>query len=151
VSELQAGPAAAAAAQETSSLNNAPSTANSPSSVYGFDNSEQRPSPLDGVPQPQDRNGPVDSRPPEYSIPAHEQDHDLGRVEPRDGQEVVDLLNRPGLWAGDDIGTFLMSPPDDFQPRKLYARSESQERRGANLSEMLYGADGTLSAARRGD
>ena len=39
-------------------------------------------------------------------IPPHEQDHDAGRFDLRDGQAVVDLLNNPpGQANPDDIGT----------------------------------------------
>jgi hypothetical protein len=54
-----------------------------------------------GKPQPD--HFPVDTRPPDYGIPAHEQDHDMGRIDPRDGQEVVDLLNQ-GDSNRDDSG-----------------------------------------------
>ncbi|USW47520.1 hypothetical protein Slin15195_G008390 [Septoria linicola] len=48
---------------------------------------------------------PVDTRPPDYGIPLTEQDHDAGRVDPRDGQDVVNLLNQAGPVT-DDMGTF---------------------------------------------
>jgi hypothetical protein len=46
---------------------------------------------------------PVDTRPHDYGIPNHEQDHDAGRINPNDGQEVVDLLNQRGPIT-DDMG-----------------------------------------------
>ena len=47
----------------------------------------------------------VDSRPPDYGlgIPLQEQDHDMGRIHPNDGQDVVEMLNQPGAIT-DDIG-----------------------------------------------
>ncbi|SMY19773.1 unnamed protein product [Zymoseptoria tritici ST99CH_1A5] len=44
---------------------------------------------------------PVDTRPPDYGIPEHLQDHDAGRINPNDGQEVVDLLNQQGPLTDD--------------------------------------------------
>lgn len=82
----------------------------------------------------------MDSRPPDYGIPAHEQDHDSFRHE--DGQEVVDLLNQPDVDVGDDadamvehedIGTLLPETDAAF----LFGQNMS-------VSEMLYGHDGTL-------
>jgi hypothetical protein len=154
-------------------------------------------------------HGAVDSRPPEYAfIPAHEQDLDSGRyVDPRDGQEVVDLLNRPtadeggaleeeeeeeedAAGAGQDIGTSpaFFSPADpgfarfqedlaDYAEKKeqmqrtkevvekLRGMGYGQGRplgeevddeggriwgddRHGDLSEMLYGHDGTLGRGR---
>ena len=64
-----------------------------------FDNSEQTPQlkpPLHSLPYEQSAT----------RIPPHEQDHDAGRFDPRDGQAVVDLLNEPPDYANpDDIGT----------------------------------------------
>ncbi|PPJ56341.1 hypothetical protein CBER1_00725 [Cercospora berteroae] len=65
---------------------------------------------------------PVDTRPPDYGIPHAEQDHDMGRVDPRDGQEVVDLLNQRGPIT------------DDMAPNG-----------STSLSDMLYGQKGTLN------
>lgn len=44
---------------------------------------------------------PVDSRPLDYGIPEQEQDHDMGRIDPRDGQDVVNLLSNRGPVTGD--------------------------------------------------
>lgn len=69
-----------------------------------FDNSEQTPQPVQAASQP------INAAPYDYgqTIPPHEQDHDAHRhIDPRDGQEVVDLLNQPDD-GGDqtrDIGT----------------------------------------------
>jgi len=49
-----------------------------------------------------------------HSIPAQEQDLDAGRVNPRDGQELVDLLNRRG--ALDDIDPEFMMTSPFYQP-----------------------------------
>ncbi|KAF2214711.1 hypothetical protein CERZMDRAFT_82650 [Cercospora zeae-maydis SCOH1-5] len=65
---------------------------------------------------------PVDTRPPDYGIPHAEQDHDMGRIDPRDGQEVVDLLNARGLVTDD-----------------MAANGST------SLSDMLYGQKGTLN------
>ncbi|KAF2171238.1 hypothetical protein M409DRAFT_18354 [Zasmidium cellare ATCC 36951] len=65
----------------------------------------------------------VDTRPPEYEtrIPPQEQDHDPGRINPNDGQDVVDLLNQRGAITDD------MASPN------------------TSISHMLYGPNGTLS------
>lgn len=65
----------------------------------------------------------VDTRPPDYSIPEQYQDHDAGRIDPNDGQEVVDYLNRRDTASPDDIGTSHFNLPDrvyygDLRPRK---------------------------------
>ncbi|TKA39421.1 hypothetical protein B0A54_10440 [Friedmanniomyces endolithicus] len=119
-----------------------------------FDNSEQRPSPL--VAHVASRPL-VDTRPPDYG---HETDADLGRIDPRDGQGVRDILTEMGggTVQHDEIGTSTASstphfnddsgllsvvdgePPFYADMRALHGpRTES-----ANLSEMLYGHDGTL-------
>ena len=64
----------------------------------------------------------VDTRPPD-SIPEQYQDHDAGRIDPNDGQEVVDYLNRRDTASPDDIGTSHFTLPDrvyygDLRPRK---------------------------------
>lgn len=64
----------------------------------------------------------VDTRPPDYGIPQEYQDHDAGRIDPKDGQEVVDYLNRRGANP-DDIGTSEFNLPKgvfygDLRPRK---------------------------------
>ncbi|KAK1823670.1 hypothetical protein LTR12_001856 [Friedmanniomyces endolithicus] len=119
-----------------------------------FDNTEQRPSPL--VAHAASRPL-VDTRPPDYG---HETDADLGRIDPRDGQGVRDLLTEMGggTVQHDEIGTSTTAstphinddssvlsvvdgePPFYADMRALHgARTAS-----ANLSEMLYGHDGTL-------
>lgn len=103
-----------------------------PAAVPSFDNSEQRPTPLAGaasLPRA------VDTRPLDYGIPSQEQDLDLGRdrIDPQDGQAVVDLLNQPSEDVGGDIGT--------SSPSTLIASRES-----GSLSEMLYAEHGTLSS-----
>ncbi|KAM3418764.1 hypothetical protein BST61_g4737 [Cercospora zeina] len=65
---------------------------------------------------------PVDTRPPDYGIPHAEQDHDMGRIDPKDGQAVVDLLNERGPVT------------DDMAPHG-----------STSLSDMLYGQKGTLN------
>lgn len=96
--------------------------------VPRFDNSEQTPSPLPSYLL--DRDTPVDTRPPEYGIPAYEQDHDAGRVDPRDGQDVVDLLNQRGGTSADDIGTSASTSQPSFPKGVFYGdlrrRDESQ-------------------------
>ena len=82
----------------------------------------------------------VDTRPPDYGIPTHEQDHDLGRVQPEDGQAVVDLLSRPSGALEKDEGT---SRALDSVPVVL--REPAWRAQNSSLSEMLYGADGTLA------
>jgi hypothetical protein len=69
-----------------------------------FDNTEQIPHP-------------IDSTPISYTIPTNEQDHDPGRhtlINPNDGQEVVDLLNKPelNLTSPFDDGTTTASTHD---------------------------------------
>ncbi|KAK3621716.1 hypothetical protein LTR56_022608 [Elasticomyces elasticus] len=118
-----------------------------------FDNSEQRPSPLVGQPV-----GLVDTRPLDYGI-GNNDDSDIGRIDPRDGQGVRDLLDVGNLGGGtvmaDEIGTSPSSPSDAgvFENvgqegpfygdlRTLHGARSSE---GVSVSEMLYGHDGTLS------
>ncbi|CAK4033556.1 Hypothetical predicted protein [Lecanosticta acicola] len=63
-----------------------------------------------GKPQPLPLQATVDTRQAEHgqTIPPQEQDHDAGRIDPKDGQEVVDLLNETGPIT-DDIGEFVQS------------------------------------------
>lgn len=81
----------------------------------------------------------VDSRPPEYEtrIPPQEQDNDPGRINPNDGQDVVNLLNERGAVT-DDIGKsspyFLCSVSDDDRAPP-----------NTSIPHMLYGPHGTLS------
>ncbi|KXS93447.1 hypothetical protein AC578_2998 [Pseudocercospora eumusae] len=70
--------------------------------------------------KPQPASLPLDTRPPDYGIPHGEQDHDMGRIDPRDGQEVVDLLNERAPIT------------DDIAPNH-------------SVAEMLYGPHGSLS------
>lgn len=106
-----------------------------------FNNTEQTPAPLD-------------SRPLDYSIPAHEQDHDPGR----DGEDVVNLLNQPGLpggepeampmgadTAGDDIGTLSRPCPSAPPEGPFYADLRPAVSQNTALSEMLYGSNGAIS------
>ncbi|KAK4547310.1 hypothetical protein LTR36_000965 [Oleoguttula mirabilis] len=115
-----------------------------------FDNTEQRPSPLAaGAATRPFAAGVLDTRPPDYGIPEHEQDHDLGRVNVQDGQEVVDLLNEPDAEVeveaepdavGEDIGTLpegALFDDDDGASREAQGQNVS-------ISDMLYGHDGTL-------
>lgn len=81
----------------------------------------------------------VDTRPPEYetAIPPQEQDHDPGRINPNDGQDVVDLLNQRGAIT-DDMGKCV----------HFLACSVSDDARASpntSISHMLYGPHGTLS------
>lgn len=64
----------------------------------------------------------------------------MGRAaELKDGQEVVELLKQKGVGGlDDDIGTSL--------PHRMVSFASS--RQNGNLSEMLYGAGGTLDGAR---
>ncbi|TKA81476.1 hypothetical protein B0A55_02937 [Friedmanniomyces simplex] len=137
------------ATTESSTLN-APSTKTMPI----FDNSEQRPSPLAA---PAASRPLVDTRPPDYG---HDDDADWGRIDPRDGQGVRDLLTEMGggTVQHDEIGTSTIAastpnndndnmpsavegePPFYADLRAMHGpRTES-----ASLSEMLYGHDGTL-------
>ncbi|KAK5693922.1 hypothetical protein LTR97_009539 [Elasticomyces elasticus] len=119
-----------------------------------FDNSEQRPSPLVG----HTNAGLVDTRPLDYGI-GNNDDSDFGRIDPRDGQGVRDLLDVGNLGGGtvmaDEIGTSPSSPSDAgvFENvgqegpfygdlRTLHGARSSE---GVSVSEMLYGHDGTLS------
>ncbi|KAK5696260.1 hypothetical protein LTR17_024365 [Elasticomyces elasticus] len=119
-----------------------------------FDNSEQRPSPLVG----HTSAGLVDTRPLDYGI-GNNDDSDFGRIDPRDGQGVRDLLDVGNLGGGtvmaDEIGTSPSSPSDAgvFENvgqegpfygdlRTLHGARSSE---GVSVSEMLYGHDGTLS------
>ncbi|KAK4959476.1 hypothetical protein LTR10_004281 [Elasticomyces elasticus] len=119
-----------------------------------FDNSEQRPSPLVG----HTNGGLVDTRPLDYGI-GNNDDSDFGRIDPRDGQGVRDLLDVGNLGGGtvmaDEIGTSPSSPSDAgvFENvgqdgpfygdlRTLHGARSSE---GVSVSEMLYGHDGTLS------
>ncbi|KAK5722316.1 hypothetical protein LTR15_005545 [Elasticomyces elasticus] len=119
-----------------------------------FDNSEQRPSPLVG----HTSTGLVDTRPLDYGINNND-DSDIGRIDPRDGQGVRDLLDVGNLGGGtvmaDEIGTSPSSPSDAgvFENvgqegpfygdlRTLHGARSSE---GVSVSEMLYGHDGTLS------
>ncbi|KAK4907429.1 hypothetical protein LTR49_023532 [Elasticomyces elasticus] len=119
-----------------------------------FDNSEQRPSPLVG----HTSAGLVDTRPLDYGI-SNNDDSDIGRIDPRDGQGVRDLLDVGNLGGGtvmaDEIGTSPSSPSDAgvFENvgqegpfygdlRTLHGARSSE---GVSVSEMLYGHDGTLS------
>ncbi|GAB7363865.1 hypothetical protein MBLNU230_g4429t1 [Neophaeotheca triangularis] len=104
-----------------------------------FDNSEQLPAPLRPF-------SPMASlhtqRNPENVIPRHEQDHDAGRIDPRDGQDVVDLLNQPSdSEAGNDIGT------SENAPREAVSHPRWWEPE-TTLPDMLYGPDGTLEGPR---
>lgn len=79
---------------------------------------------------------PIDTRPPDYGIPSFEQDHDHGRVASRpDGQDVVDLLNRPGPLTDE-------SPIEDAEPEPMIDDMASTGH--TSLSDMLYGPNGTL-------
>ena len=131
---MQAATATTAETQ-TQPLNSSPSATAMPPR---FDNSEQRPYPL----QP---NQSVDSRPYDYGIPHEEQDHDAGRnvnVNPQDGQDVVDMLNRPGPVT-DDRGTSAFdSAHDPPSPGPFHGDLRA---RNEALSEMLYGEYGTVS------
>lgn len=63
---------------------------------------------------------PIDTRPPDYGIPSFEQDHDHGRVASRpDGQDVVDLLNRPGPLTDE-------SPIEDAEPEPMIDDMDSE-------------------------
>ncbi|KAK3117501.1 hypothetical protein LTR53_001101 [Teratosphaeriaceae sp. CCFEE 6253] len=129
-----------------------------------FDNSEQPPSPLAATAG----SGPyVDTRPPDYGVlPQLESDADLGRIDPRDGQAVVDLLNDPhaemrqGAIDPDEIRTSEFASTSTFSTPVLApggppfygdlramhgARSVIGSPR-ASVSEMLYGHDGTLES-----
>lgn len=110
------------------------------------------------------QGGIVDTRPLDLhaAIPPHEQDHDAGRLRPGtaettqrpDGQDVVDLLQQPSIT--DDIGTSTpfapslpFGPPDEDAPKPVYygdLRPLARHQLGSDLSEMLYGMEGTLSA-----
>ena len=88
-----------------------------------FDNSEQTPYPLDTARR-------VDIRPYDHGIPLQEQDLDTGRVDPRDGQDVVDELDRRGP-SPDDIGTSASDLPEgvfygDLRPRSRDMRAAAQ-------------------------
>ncbi|EMD00913.1 hypothetical protein BAUCODRAFT_566686 [Baudoinia panamericana UAMH 10762] len=115
-----------------------------------FDNTEQRPSPLA---LPTASEAAVDTRPPDYGIPAHEQDADPGRIHPADGQAVVDLLNDRaadiGTWPDDTLSDSAPhSPLEDGRP-PFYGdlRALHGERSvNSDLSDMLYGHDGSLEA-----
>ncbi|KAK3708917.1 hypothetical protein LTR37_011247 [Vermiconidia calcicola] len=105
-----------------------------------FDNSEQTPRPAV-----------VDGTPLDYGriIPPHEQDHDHGRINPQDGQEVVDLLNQPvGSGAHpDDIGTSVDTlpashPSNQFPPGVFYGDLRDPQRlaTGTNNEDGLRGS-----------
>ncbi|KAK4560479.1 hypothetical protein LTR86_005676 [Recurvomyces mirabilis] len=129
---------------ETTTATNSTLTPASATTTALFDNSEQRPSPLVPAPfalPPQQRV--VDTRPLDYGTDAV----DTSRIDPRDGQDVVDLLSQPaGAGAGDEIGTSAPSAWKGAAPfygdlRSLHgARSEES----GSMSEVLYGEDGTL-------
>lgn len=72
----------------------------------------------------------VDIRPPDTDSLEQYQDRDEGRTAPKDGQEVVDYLNRKGGAASpDDIGTS-KSPSSmnlDLPPGVFYADLRSRE------------------------
>ncbi|KAK5674216.1 hypothetical protein LTS10_013053 [Elasticomyces elasticus] len=119
-----------------------------------FDNSEQRPSPLAG----HTSAGLVDTRPLDYGI-GNNDDSDFGRIDPRDGQGVRDLLDVENLGGGtvmaDEIGTSPSSPSDAGvfenvgQEGPFYGDLRTlhgaRSNEGVSVSEMLYGHDGTLS------
>ncbi|KAK4890393.1 hypothetical protein LTR27_010921 [Elasticomyces elasticus] len=119
-----------------------------------FDNSEQRPSPLVG----HTSAGLVDTRPLDYGI-RNNDDSDFGRIDPRDGQGVRDLLDVGNLGGGtvmaDEIGTSPSSPSDAGvfenvgQEGPFYGDLRTlhgaRSNEGVSVSEMLYGHDGTLS------
>lgn len=76
-------------------------------------------------------------------IPPHEQDHDSGRFDQRDGQAVVDLLNQPDAGV-DDIGTFAAvenAPSARDLPQGVFY-GDLRPREGAWPVEVAYGVDG---------
>ncbi|KXT09392.1 hypothetical protein AC579_4897 [Pseudocercospora musae] len=80
-----------------------------------------------GKPQPTPL--PLDTRPPDYGIPYGEQDHDMGRIDPRDGQEVVDLLNERGPIT-DDIGnTKQLHPRNALWATRVLVKANNTLRR----------------------
>lgn len=100
-----------------------------------FNNSEQRPAPLGGAAVSR-APAVVDTRPFDHGLPL---DSNLIRAE--DGQDVVDLLSQPGALSGngEDIGMYDASTVDFVGDVSASGGGES-----GSLSEMLYGADGTL-------
>ncbi|KAK3716343.1 hypothetical protein LTR37_006493 [Vermiconidia calcicola] len=103
-----------------------------------FDNSEQTPRPavVDGTPH--EAYG---------RIPAHEQDHDHGRINPQDGQEVVDLLNRPVSSEAhpNDIGTSAASHSSEFPPGVFYGDLRDPQR----LPTKIHGQDSSRGFLRQ--
>lgn len=81
------------------------------------------------------------------TIPPHEQDHDFGRFDPRDGQAVVDLLNQPPGAEPSDIGMSYAidaSSARDLPQGVFYGdlRQQKNSYAGPSPVEFAYGVDG---------